>query len=1140
LADARLTGSDKRALLLWIICGALGLMFAQRYFFRAFPEASVDFKISRREAQEKARTFVQSVGENVDGYQSTITFRVDDDAKTYLERGLGLEEANRLMASELNIWFWEVRFFKPQQEEEYKVRVSPAGKVVAYRHEIEEARGAKSLTREDALAAATTFLRSKLGDNLDNWNFLSEEANSQVRPNRVDWSFTWERKNFKAKDAPYRLEVGLQGDRIGSTQEFLQVPEAWTRSYQKLRSTNNLYSSLALLPYGFLLGAALWLGVSLWRAGKTSWDTALKIGAVAAFLFFAMELNDWNSTRAGYDTHSDYTAFVVKSLVLLLFFAVGNAVLISLVMPAGEPLYRADHPRFLRLTKACTARAIRSKEFFCSSIVGVSLAAVHIGFITAFYLAGKHFGVWAPQDIKYSDIVNTPIPWIGGIAIGVLAATNEEFTFRMFAIPFLEKMTGSRVLAVILPAFFWSFLHSNYPQEPGYIRGIEVGIMGIVAGLVMLRWGIVATLIWHYTVDASLVGMLLVRSDNLYFKISGVVVGLAAVAPLAWSGISYLARGSFEIVDDLLNEAEPAGEISLQRQATVVEATPTSRRYDALTPGTMGFLALCVAIGGATAFAVKRQSIGDYLRLEWNARSVVARADTVMRAHNLDPNTFHRTAELQDVTKPIVNEYLRRRLSIAQINELYEKRVPGALWAVRYFRDSRPEEFLVVLKPDGTLHSFHHTLAEAAKGANLSKQDAQAIAEQYLREQKEIDLTGWKLVEANSDKRPNRTDHTLVWQQDTALDPESSGGKDSSDHAYARMDVQVLGDEPANFRTHIKIPEEFVRKQQEQSLPRALVTIERFALYLGLVISVLIFYFRRLRAQPTGTVPWRRLMVWGVAGFAAFLASFVLGKGLPTMLAQYSTAISLHLYFATAGIGIFLVAALILGGLAVLFGLGWFFGVNAFGSERLPTWLGMPSNYYRDAFWIALGGAGVLLGVRRLLLLVDHWWPTLHRGLPSSFGDSFDAIFPAAAIIGGGVLHALFLTGTFALAAAFLGAELRVRWLRLVLFLALAATQISDWGSAADFLRQFLGSVLVLGVVVLGIRNVVRFNLLGCFLVITGGAFLSGAVELLSQPDGFYRSQGYWVVAALMLLLAWPLVAWRAGSRRETERKATV
>jgi len=99
LADTRLTGSDKRALLLWIICGVLGLLFAERYFFRAFPEASVDFKVSRNEAQKRARGFVGGLGENLNGYQSTITFQVDDNAKTYLERELGLEEANRLMAA---------------------------------------------------------------------------------------------------------------------------------------------------------------------------------------------------------------------------------------------------------------------------------------------------------------------------------------------------------------------------------------------------------------------------------------------------------------------------------------------------------------------------------------------------------------------------------------------------------------------------------------------------------------------------------------------------------------------------------------------------------------------------------------------------------------------------------------------------------------------------------------------------------------------------------------------------------------------------------------------------------------------------------------------------------------------------------
>src|SRR5256886_14611615 len=133
---------------------------------------------------------------------------------------------------------------------------------------------------------------------------------------------------------------------------------------------------------------------------------------------------------------------------------------------------------------------------------------------------------------NYSDSVNTAFPWISGVAIGLLASMNEEFTFRLFAIPFFTRYTRSRWIAVIVPAFLWGFLHSNYPQEPAYIRGVEVGLIGIVAGIVMLRYGILSTLIWHYTVDASLVGLFLVRSVNVYFKISGVIVGLAAAAPL--------------------------------------------------------------------------------------------------------------------------------------------------------------------------------------------------------------------------------------------------------------------------------------------------------------------------------------------------------------------------------------------------------------------------------------------------------------------------------------------------------------------------------------------------------------------------------------------------------------------------------
>jgi hypothetical protein len=37
-------------MILWVLAGVVGLWYAQRHFFEAFPEASVNFKVTRGES----------------------------------------------------------------------------------------------------------------------------------------------------------------------------------------------------------------------------------------------------------------------------------------------------------------------------------------------------------------------------------------------------------------------------------------------------------------------------------------------------------------------------------------------------------------------------------------------------------------------------------------------------------------------------------------------------------------------------------------------------------------------------------------------------------------------------------------------------------------------------------------------------------------------------------------------------------------------------------------------------------------------------------------------------------------------------------------------------------------------------------
>ncbi len=76
---------------------------------------------------------------------------------------------------------------------------------------------------------------------------------------------------------------------------------------------------------------------------------------------------------------------------------------------------------------------------------------------------------------------------------------------------------------MLIPAIVWAFLHANYPQEPIYIRGLELTVVGVIFGLVFLRYGVWATIISHYVYNCFLGIYPMVQSDSLYFKVSGIL-----------------------------------------------------------------------------------------------------------------------------------------------------------------------------------------------------------------------------------------------------------------------------------------------------------------------------------------------------------------------------------------------------------------------------------------------------------------------------------------------------------------------------------------------------------------------------------------------------------------------------------------
>jgi hypothetical protein len=348
------------------------------------------------------------------------------------------------------------------------------------------------------------------------------------------------------------------------------------------------------------------------------------------------------------------------------------------------------------------------------------------------------------------------------------------------------------------------------------------------------------------------------------------------------------------------------------------------------------------------------------------------------------------------------------------------------------------------------------------------------------------------------------------------------------------MQVAVIGDEPTSYRTFIKIPDEWRRQHDEQSVTRTLANFLPALLILGLCVTVLVFFLREIKSDLMKAVPWRRFATWGLVGLAAYVLVTVFGDRIAQALNQYQTSMPLKFLFGALGIGFAVGAFFYLGAIVLVFAMAWFFLRQAWRDTEFPGWLRMPESYYRDALMIGLGGTAALITVKRISEWVSVHWPTAHQVAGAAFGTDFDAVMPAIAISATAILRGLLFTGAIALVAGFVAARCKSTAVKALLFLVGSLAMVSGWGSPADFVKQWVASAILLAVVVFGVMRVVRFNLLGYFLVMVVSALLSGGVELLSQPNGFYHAQGVACLVVLAGMVLWPLAAWMKATRGAT------
>ncbi len=166
----KLNYQDKRLIFICVIISVISFFITQNYYNQAFPYASIDMDVTQDDAKILAEKLLRNKGYNIQDYKQASKFGHLDREKLFLEYHLSREEAGEIL-NETNSYYWQNRWFIPEQKEEFKVNISTTGKLAEYEHKIDENAPGDALSKENALQVAQLFLISGAVDSWDmeNW-----------------------------------------------------------------------------------------------------------------------------------------------------------------------------------------------------------------------------------------------------------------------------------------------------------------------------------------------------------------------------------------------------------------------------------------------------------------------------------------------------------------------------------------------------------------------------------------------------------------------------------------------------------------------------------------------------------------------------------------------------------------------------------------------------------------------------------------------------------------------------------------------------------------------------------------------------------------------------------------------------------
>jgi membrane protease YdiL (CAAX protease family) len=860
-----------------VICGLISYW----YLPKALPILDLTITMQRTEALQKSALIAKQyqLGPLTD-YRQAAYFTSGSHLQNYIELEAGGKDAwqKLINSGKYYPYTWCVRHFKESEVHEVLIQFTPAGKPYGFDERISESLPGAQLALSEAQKKAE-HMATAWGIDLSVYHSI-EKSQHKALSGRLDHTFVYERTNDHIGEAHYRLSITVSGDKVTKLHHYMDVPEAFSRRYEEMRSANNLIentaSALVYILY-ILIGCIIGI-IILIQQQRLIIMPAFKWGVFIAFGQALIQINQLPLTWCSYNTAESAQGHIIQILIESVIAFIYYTALYTLTFAAAESLTRKAFGHHIQLWQAWKNPVASSYQVLGRTLIGYGMIPFDFLFITLFYGIGSRlYGWWNPAStLVEPNILATYIPWVTALARALGAGFWEECLFR--AVPLsLGALIGQRfnrrktgiTIAFIVQAIIFGAAHANYPAQPSYIRLVELIIPSFSWGALYLVLGLIPTIISHAVYDALLFGipLFITTGYNKYIILVGIFIPLAVILykrlrARAWHNLAaeyYNKAWQPALTPPAYTgstcQTEPLYIHAYKFYLFIIAGLAAALIWVYYTP----FTSVITPVNTTKTEAVSQAQKALKLDHSWSILPSIIDIASNQNIH--DQHEFIWQTQPQ-VYKQLLGTYL-------QIPE----------WNIRFARftgdlNERAHEYHIAIGAHNTISRITQQLPDNKPGARLTEQQARKKAHNYLTQFYHVDPKQLEEISAALTYKPARTDWHFIF----------------IDRAHTlklgqlRIAITLAGDTVSDSGQYIYIPENWLRtKQQETQTTNTIGLIILILKYMVMAFAI----WQSLRLIGSGHFP-----LFHSLSFAIIIGIFTLantGNNWPSIISDFST-----------------------------------------------------------------------------------------------------------------------------------------------------------------------------------------------------------------------------------------------------------